>query len=294
MQPNTATKNADQQAANAALAALAAAGNSFALGQLWEINQGFLGQQLWKWYSRHQDTVQAYGLTLEDLKQESFLAVQYAAEHYSPDKGSFTTYLGIVVQRQISIVIQGEHSRTITAEDGRQVKISANPLNSCTSLDAPLSDDDPDGSSTLGDLQSDPAASAAFEASENEIYTQELHAALEEAMSKLSAREAKVIRGIYWEGQKLADLAETEGVATSRIGQDKNNALRKLSQNVRLRRWADEVISVRAWRGTGWGAWNSGGSVEERTIEYLESRLKRMSGQGLPVKTSDYDESEKP
>ena len=36
------SQQTDQQATNAALAALAAAGNSFALGQLWEINQGFL------------------------------------------------------------------------------------------------------------------------------------------------------------------------------------------------------------------------------------------------------------
>lgn len=35
-------KQTDQQATNAALAALAAAGNSFALGQLWEVNKGFL------------------------------------------------------------------------------------------------------------------------------------------------------------------------------------------------------------------------------------------------------------
>ena len=32
----------DKQATNAALAALAAAGNAFALGQLWEVNKGFI------------------------------------------------------------------------------------------------------------------------------------------------------------------------------------------------------------------------------------------------------------
>ena len=40
-------KQTDQQATNAALAALAAAGNSFALGQLWEVNKGFVRRQLW-------------------------------------------------------------------------------------------------------------------------------------------------------------------------------------------------------------------------------------------------------
>ena len=34
----TATKASDQQATNAALAALAATDNSYALGQLWELN----------------------------------------------------------------------------------------------------------------------------------------------------------------------------------------------------------------------------------------------------------------
>ena len=272
----TQTMSTDQQAANAALAALAAAGNSFALGQLWQINQGFLGQQFWKWYSQHQDTAQAYGLTLEDLKQEGFLAVQYAAEHYSPDKGSFTTFLGIAVQRQLAIVLRGEHVRLVTTDDGRQVQVSANPLNNCASLDTPLNDDDPDDSGTVGDLQPDPAASAGFEAAEHEIYIEELHAALEEALNKLSERESKVIREIYWKGQTLREIADAEGVTLSRIGQDKNKALRKLSQNIRLRHWADDIISVRAWRGTGWSAWCSGGSVEERTIEYLESRLEYM------------------
>ena len=36
------SQQTDQQATNAALAALAAAGNSFALGQLWTINEDFI------------------------------------------------------------------------------------------------------------------------------------------------------------------------------------------------------------------------------------------------------------
>ena len=41
----------DQQATNAALAAPAATGNTFALGQLWEVNKGFIRRQLWQWLS---------------------------------------------------------------------------------------------------------------------------------------------------------------------------------------------------------------------------------------------------
>lgn len=42
----------------------------------------------------------------------------------------------------------------MTTEDGREVRISANPLNGSTSIDTPLDDTD-GGSATLGDLQED-------------------------------------------------------------------------------------------------------------------------------------------
>ena len=141
----------DQQATNAALAALAAAGNSFALGQLWEINQGFLHRLFWQWYSKNKTTADAHGLTLEDFDQEAFFAVQAAAQAYDPEKGRFLTLLSYYVQNQINKVVCGERGRYISTEDGRQVRISANPLDDCTSFDAPLDAGD-DGSGTRGDL----------------------------------------------------------------------------------------------------------------------------------------------
>lgn len=73
MEMITRTETTEQQAANAALAALAATGNRFALGQLWEINKGLLRRLFWKWYSQHQEAAEASGLTMEDLEQEGFL-----------------------------------------------------------------------------------------------------------------------------------------------------------------------------------------------------------------------------
>ena len=60
-------KQTDQQATNAALAALAAAGNAFALGQLWEVNKGFVRRQLWQWYEKNQTVADSAGLSFEDL-----------------------------------------------------------------------------------------------------------------------------------------------------------------------------------------------------------------------------------
>ena len=83
------TKTTDQQATNASLAALARR-NSFALGQLWEINQGFLHRLFWQWYSKNKATADEHGLTLEDFDQEAFFAVRSAAQAYDPAKAVFS------------------------------------------------------------------------------------------------------------------------------------------------------------------------------------------------------------
>lgn len=273
-------KTTGQQDTNAALAALAAAGNSFALGQLWEINKGLLHRWFWQWYDRNKAVADEHGITLEDFDQEGFFAVQAAAKAYDPEKGSFATLLGYYVQRQINKAVCGEHCRVVTTEDGREVRISANPLNGSTSLDTPL--DDTDGSSsTLGDLQEDPAAAQAFQAAEEELYTEDLHAALEEALNKLSAKQADVIRRHYFGGKSFAEIAREDGTTSSAPFNNEQTAFLALRRNPAITRWHDDILSAKAWTGTGWNAWNRYGSVEERVTEYLEQkeaeRLERMN-----------------
>ena len=266
-QPAKAT---DQQATNAALAALAAAGNSFALGQLWEINKGLLHRWFWQWYDRNKAVADEHGITLEDFDQEGFFAVQAAAKAYDPEKGSFATLLGYYVQSQINKAVCGEHGRLVTTEDGKQVRLSANPLNACTSLDVPVGED---GSGTvLADLQEDPAAAHEFQQAENEIYNEELHAALEEALNKLTPRQADIIRRHYFGGKSFAEIAREDGTSLNAARNHEVNAFIALRQNPALVRWHDDIISTKAWTGTGWNAWNRYGSVEERVTEYIEKK----------------------
>lgn len=262
----------DQQATNAALAALATAGNSFALGQLWEVNKGFLHRLFWQWYSKNKAIADNAGLTLEDFDQEAFFAVQATAIAYTPEKGAFTTLLYYYVQSQINKAVFGEHRRNITTEDGKRVAVSANPLNDCTSLDAPLDGEDK-GSSTKGETIEDPAATQAFQTAEDDLYTEELHNALEDAMTKiLTDQEAHVLRRRYYDSQTLRAIGEELGVHCERIRQIERKACRKLSGLSSIQRWHDDVITTRAWRGTGWNAWSRYGSVQERTAEYLEEK----------------------
>lgn len=278
---NTAT--AGQQEANAALAALAASGNAFALGQLWEINKGLLRSMFWKWYPSHREQADAHGLTADDFEQEGYFAVQYAAEHYDPGKGfAFSTWLTYAMKRQIQQTLTGGHRRNIIGPDGKTITTSADPLNHCASLDVPMDAED-DGTATLGDLQADPAAAGEMQDVEERIYTEELHAALEEALSKLTEREERVIRGQYYQDKSVRQICEETGLTRGQAANARNAAFAKLRGNTRLRRWHDEIITSHAWHGTGFTVWEASGSVEERTVEYLESRLERMDSPGGEV-----------
>lgn len=257
----TATKASDQQATNAALAALAATGNSYALGQLWELNKGLLRSMFWKWYPAHKAQADAHGLTADDFEQEGFFAVQHAAQTYDPAQGAFTTWLTAAMQRQIQRTLTNGHARTVTGEDGRQHTTSADPLNHCTSLDVPLDDED-DGAATLGDLQEDTTAAAELDAVEDEVFREQLH----------SDREADILRRRYYQQQPLREVGEAYGVAWSRAQQVEKAAMRKLRRNPALCRFHDEVIQHHAYRRTGFVSWQHSGSVEEHLIEYLESK----------------------
>lgn len=266
-QPAKAT---GQQDTNAALAALAAAGNAFALGQLWEINKGLLHRWFWQWYDRNKAVADEHGITLEDFDQEGFFAVQAAAKAYDPEKGSFATLLGYYVQTQINKAVCGEHCRLVTTEDGKQVRLSANPLNACTSLETPVGED---GSGTvLADLQEDPAASQAFQTVEEDLYTEELHAALEEALNKLTPKQADIIRRHYFGGKSFAEIAREDGTTSSAPFNNEQTAFLALRRNPTIARWHEDIISAKAWTGTGWNAWNRYGSVEERVTEYIEQK----------------------
>lgn len=273
-----AERSAGQQEANAALAALAATGNTFALGQLWEINKGLLRSLFWRWYPSHKAMADAHGLTADDFEQEGFFAVQYAAEHYDPGKGfAFSTWLAYAMQRQIDRAMTGSHRRTVTDTDGKQHTVSADPLNHCASLDTPLDDED-GGAATLGDLQPDPAAAGELLDVEERLYQEQLHAALEEALYKLTEREQAVIRGNFYAGKSVRQISEEQGLTIGQANTAKANAFRKLRRNPRLLRWHDEIVTSHAWHGTGFTAWVHGGSVEERAVEYLENHLERLYG----------------
>lgn len=257
-----------RQELNTALAQLAAAGNTVALGQLWEINKPILHRMFWQWYSRNKSIAEAAGITLEDIDQEGYLAIKEAAEYHDPAKGSFLTALQFMVLNRIRRITCGGSGTYMTTEDGRRVRVSADAMHRAASLDESVNEDE--GGTTLGELQEDPAASADMQEAEDRIYREQLHKALEEALQKLPELERLVIQGRFLEEKTLKQLAIDQGITGERVRQIEHRALVKLRRNPALIRWHGYTLQERAWHGTGFMAWKSGGSVEEKAIEFLE------------------------
>lgn len=265
-----------RQELNNMLAQLARQGNSAALTQLWEINRPVIHTMFWRWYSRNQGVAESAGVTLEDLDQESYFAVKEAAEYHNPEKGAFLTALQYFVQHRIRKATLQGRGRYVVTEDGRRVRISAEPLDSAQSLDEPVPWDDA-GEVTRADVTPDPAAAQAFEDAEQNSYRQELRAVLDKALSLLPDRQRNVIAWRFYEGLTLQQAAALDGVTKERIRAIEDAALRALRQNQELRRFYGEDLLSRAYQGTGFGAWKSGGSVQERLVERQDERERRLA-----------------
>lgn len=261
---------------NNVLAQLARQGNSAALAQLWEINRPVLRRMFWQWYGRNRSIADAAGLTLEDFEQEGFFAVKQAAEYHDPEKGAFLTSLHYFVLRQIREATYKGGGRYVITEDGRKVRVSAEPLNGAQSLDEAVPWDD-DGEVTRADVTPDPAAAQAFEDAEQANYRQELRAVLDKALALLPDRQRDVIVRRFYEGLTLRQAAELDGVTQERIRQMEGKALRALRQNQKLRRFYGEDLLARAYQGISFNAWKIGGSVQERLVERQEERERRLA-----------------
>lgn len=260
---------------NNMLAQLARQGNEAALAQLWEINRPVLRTMFWRWYDRNRSIADAAGLTLEDFEQEGFFAVKRAAEYHDPEKGAFLTALQYSVKHQIREATIGGHGRYMTTEEGKTVRIPADPLSSASSLDEQLPSDDDDRS--LVDVVPDPSSALAFENVERDIYTEQLRAALDKALAMLPEQQREVIRGRFFEKLTLKQAGECVGVSGSRAAQLENYGLRAMRRNAALRRFYGEDLLSRAYRGTGFGAWAHRGSVEERLVERQEEKERRLA-----------------
>ena len=249
---------------NEDLVTKAKAGDRDALAQLWEQNRGLLATLFSELARKAGARMAAMGVTWEDVEQSFFLAVALAVRLYEPERGVlFSSFLRYPVKAVFFDLVgwRTEHQKR-------------DPLGQCASLDEPVSGED--GSQTpRGELVPDPAAGRQFQDAEERLYTEQLHADLDECLSSLEPDQATTVRYRYYENMSLQDIGARMGCDSEAARRLESKAMRKLRspQNVRrLQQYRQQIITEAAYHGTGWAAWNSGGSVEERTLVYLEGK----------------------
>ena len=114
---------------NEELAVQAQAGDKGAISQLWNQTRGIIFMILARYYNRNPERFARCGVTMDDLEQEGFFAVLEAVEAFNPAKGwKFTSWLNYPLQNHVNAIL-----------GTRSGQIKHIPLNECSSLDEPIS-----------------------------------------------------------------------------------------------------------------------------------------------------------
>lgn len=225
--------------------------------ELWEQVNGLVKRKAMQIMTALQLSGNPRGVEFDDLYQTGYLAMVAAVETYSPERGAFSTWFMFHLKTAFS---EATGYRT---KNGR-----CEPLDTAASLDRPVQPDEPDGG-TLGELVPDSRAADAIENVEESVYHEQLHKAIEGAISELSPDNAQVLRLRYWGDMTLSAVGEVMGKSPERTRQMENKGIRELRKSKTLHRFLDFDM----YRGTGLGAFRlSGSSIQEQYILKQERR----------------------
>lgn len=239
---------------NEELAAAVQAGERDRLLELWEGVRRFAFQQAHRWYAAYQG---GRGVALDDLEQTAFLALLDALEGYNAEAGAFIGWYAMRLKAAYS-----------DAYGVRTRRDREDPLQNCASLDAPVGGDAED--LTLGDTIGEP--DAALEGIDSEIWRDQLHAALVEAMCALPRNEQAVIHGKYFHGRALRDLGPDAVNAEKRA----MNRLRRPETLRSLEQFIDDRTPFYAPAGIGVFQ-RTGSSVVELAVFQREDMRRRRN-----------------
>lgn len=161
---------------NEELAVMIQAGRRELLLDLWAQTQ----RLAWRFLPRWRAAATAGGLTEEDLEQVSFLALLRAVDAFDAERGlKFSTYFITMLKAEV-----------FNASGIRTEKRARDPLRYAVSLDVPLSQDAPEGSS-LSELIPDPAAEEAIDGAG-------LRLAIRDFLAELPEPQRRALYEKYW------------------------------------------------------------------------------------------------
>jgi len=190
-------------------------------------------------------------------------------EAYEPEKGyKFTSYIDFSMKN---------HLWRNVIKFNRQ-GVDTKPLNNCFSLDTPMGEDQEE---TRLDLLPDETANEGFENINDEIYRQQLHNVLNQAMNdSLTDRQKQVIERRYYKNQTLNQIAAESVSSLGYIGQIEKKALQRLREhNERtavLEEYRQNILSEYAYKNTGVCSFrNNRASSVEIAVEKSDKLIAR-------------------
>lgn len=116
-------------------------------------------------------------------------------------------------------------------------KAGAGPIHRAGSIDAPVGED---GGTAIGELIADPEASKSFQDTENRLFREQLHDALEKAINELPAHQGDTLRRRFYQARSLEEIAAAEGVYGKTVRQWQMKGLRTLRKRRNLQQFLEE------------------------------------------------------
>ena len=210
-------------------------------------------------------------IDLDDLIQAGMIAIMNAQRNYQPDKSSFVRfswdYIRCAIRRTIGL-------------DGKRTAPAA-----MVYLDDPINEDD---RITILDTIPDPNIQDNAERLAEDAEREELSTAVHEAVDRLkNYKHREVITRMYFQGQKVPEIATATGIPAKQVYTNKDEALKRLRHDWRLERIVapSYSASLGAFR-------NNMSSVEERIILWKEKQEEQINGPGAFVRKKKLTEEE--
>lgn len=189
-------------------------GNDELLPLLWEKTRVLIYKkcaQFWRCYS---EKLERFGYSLDDLRQESYNALNFAVKGYKSEKGyMFTSYLNYALKNVIRGLLSG----------GSDVLNQTGTM----SLEQPLGESVEGDQLLVANVVSDDSAAAEYE----RIERLDEYSALYEAITRLPPDMRVIIREHYFERLTFKQIGARHDISPDRANQLHNKAIRELRKN---------------------------------------------------------------
>jgi RNA polymerase sporulation-specific sigma factor len=200
----------------------------------------------------------------DDLCNNAYIYLLYALKQFDPEEGfKFLTYYGLALKNAFR---EAAGLRTVRARN--------DPLRNAISFSAPIADAE---DSVIEDIIADDVD--VEEEVAKQIYDEELHNALEDALGKIDAKEEKAIRMKYYSGLNLEQIGNELGVTPQRAEQLCKKGLRDL-RHPEIVKNLEQFVDLRTNFYLGVSAHSQQSPVELLVIERenMRNRASRFNG----------------